>query len=156
MVERSSVIQEKWEAGYCRVEEGFFFGDDRVVLIKPAQLSDGTYTIAPQPAMPLAVLLQENPEGWIHIETVCQGGDATYVALAGYGSYEGEGFVALKRKADGQLMWLGHFGDSEAFSHVAIVDRQVLAISGEYPSEYRWMIPVDRPEVLRYSIRRPR
>jgi hypothetical protein len=56
--------------------------------------------------------------------------------------------VAVERRADGHLLWLLHLSESEQFTEVSSDGVTVHAVSGGYPVQFEWHIPIHSPESL--------
>lgn len=142
-----NVTQLKWVRGQCRVESGIFFADDSVILLS-GNPRDG-YVASHRRG--LASLVEDDPDGWsdLNENPACRVEAGGVIATAGATSWEGEGFVAALRAPDSELLWVLHLSESEAFSEVSHDGDIIRAVSSEYPNEYRWLIPVNKPERLR-------
>ena len=140
-MENRSLAQQNWKQGKCRIEDGIFFGDDRVILFDDKEQSIKT----------LDQLVETKPGFWTELDIAAEYQSREYgvQVFAGGGSWEGEGFVAVSQLEDEQLLWLIHLSDSEAFISVKIQDDNIYAVSQEYPSHWEWIIPIYHPQKLK-------
>ena len=72
------------------------------------------------------------------------GCDAGVVRWGG-GPWEGEGWIALEEPS-GDLVWLMHFEDSEAFTQARFEAGCIEAVAYEYPCMKTYLIPATRPD----------
>jgi hypothetical protein len=144
-----SVTQAKWNEELCRVENGVFFATDQVVLLE-GHPADGYRAAAP---VPLSTLIDGDPDGWTDLveNPGCQVAANGLIISAGATAWEGEGFIAVHQAATGDLIWLLHLCESEAFVKLRLDGDAILAISTAYPESYRWRIPLHDPAQLRVS-----
>jgi hypothetical protein len=78
----------------------------------------------------------------------CQVEASGLIVSAGATAWEGEGFIAVHQAANGDLVWLLHLCESEAFVELRLAGETILAISTAYPESYQWHIPLRDPAQL--------
>ena len=143
-----SITQAKWSENRCRIEDGIFFANDEVILL----WGNPKEGYAASDRTSLASFLEEDPDGWTHIDEAlvpCHVEKAGTVVVGGSTSWEGEGFLAAVEMSSGALLWLIHLTQSEEFVEVNFDGENILAVSSEYPYTYRWQIPLSNPSALK-------
>lgn len=147
-----SVTQIRWSREQCRVENGIFFADDTVILLRGHPRRG--YVASHQTE--LLRLLEDSPDGWTDIDEnpACRVEAGGVIVTAGATSWEGEGFVAAWRDPDGGLLWVLHLSESEVFSELRYDGDTIQAVSTAYPDAYLWRIPVSQPQMLSVIVNR--
>jgi len=137
-------IQQNWQEGRIRIEDGIFFGSDECVALVGAP--ETGYTVGE--CQSIAPIIAADPESWSDlIETVTARDESRGLSIhAGETSWEGEGFIAVVTASTGQLLWLFHLSASEPFVEVVVGGEVIRAVSGGYPMRYEWTIPIYAPE----------
>ncbi len=145
-----SITQAKWNEELCRIENGVFLATDQAVLLE-GRPADGYRAAAP---VPLATLIDGDPDGWTSlVENPEYQVEANgLIVSAGATAWEGEGFIAVHQAATGELVWLLHLCESEAFVEVRLDGETILAVSTAYPNSYRWQIPLHNPAQLQMIV----
>ena len=140
------ITQGKWLEKQCRIEDGIFFANDDVILLR-GNPENGYEASDP---LSLTSLIKEDADGWTHIDPLapCRAENEGILVVGGSTACEGEGFVATLDRLSGTLLWLIHLSQSEAFVEVNFDGESILAVSSEYPDTYRWQIPVSNPSAL--------
>jgi hypothetical protein len=137
-----SEVEDHWFSEECRVEDGIYFADDTYVPL--------AQNVPQLPRRSVEQLLRIEPDAW---SSVYPGEPLAllpgHVVLGGATSWEGAGFLALVRESDGSLVWLLHSSESEAFLSASVQGDLLVATSSEYPSNFRWEIPIDAPWSLK-------
>ena len=141
------VIRDKLGEGRCRVESGIFFSNDEVILLT----GDPRSGYAATPRVSVSTLIEKEVDGWTEMDVnpSCRIEKDGLAVWAGSTGWEGEGFIAVAEVSSGELLWLLHLNESEAFTRVALESERVGATSSEYPHRYEWYIPLKQPEELR-------
>ncbi|WNZ55248.1 hypothetical protein QT397_20645 [Microbulbifer sp. MKSA007] len=134
-------IEQKYNDGLCRVESGIFFTTDQCHRI----YFDSKRGYYPGNLEALSSLVTENGEDW-WFTTIAQeeARKGEFVAIVGGGSYEGEGFVALKKGT--KLQWIIHLESSEVFTEVEIEKDVVIAYANNFPHKNTLTVPIDSPK----------
>ncbi|MES2569824.1 MAG: hypothetical protein V4710_07170 [Verrucomicrobiota bacterium] len=141
-------IESKWRERESRGEDGIYFPSDEVVELCGSP-SAGYQADLPAPVL---LLLRGAPEGWRALSEICVAESEGLMVRAGAGEGEGSGFVALEECASGRLRWLLYLNESEAFVQVELGDFTVRAFSGEGTRWFKWVIPVDTPELFKVHL----
>lgn len=130
-------ILELWKRRQCPIEDGFFYLDG---TYRPIIFRENEISIAEsQSALDLS---GHSTDCYPNCYLTADGLEI----LAGSGSWEGEGFIALQRGTAESLVWILHHSKAESFVEVALNDGVLFAVSREYPIRFDWQIPLDRPE----------
>jgi hypothetical protein len=141
------VVSMKWDGHECRSEDGVLFSSDQFVSLTGSPQSG--YRAGTSESLEL--LLSRGAGGWIEIDLRCRCRDDINMVIveAGGGFYEGEGFVAVISQLTGELAWVLHLSDSEAFTAVSVDGAEVVALAEEYPIRNEYRIPLSEPYLLR-------
>ena len=141
-----SVINAKWKEEQCRVEYGIFFTNDECILLG-GNPEDG-YIASTR--ILVSTLIENDANGWAHLNPnlSCYIKKNGLIVLAGGTSWEGDGFVALLEAKSNELVWIMHLYQSEKFVEVGFDGESILAVSAEYPLNYRWKIPLYNPAMF--------
>ena len=136
-------LQADLERDECLIANGFVFATGEVVVLTPdAKIS--------KRLMRDAAVEQEL--GFASLAMICNASSNEWEARAGETSRQGEGFVALFRA--GVVVWVLILDWSEPFNSVHLAGSVITAVSGDYPSRMRWIIPVANP--LAFKLERQR
>lgn len=139
-----SLILDKWEQWECRTEAGIFFPNDEYIALSFD--ADGVCLVSARQS--IQNLIDEGPEGWANIDSSCEFSNDEYIVMGGYGSWEGEGWVALFKKPNRSMKWLLHLVDSEAITELSLEDKFIKAVAAYYPRSSILKIPIGKPETL--------
>lgn len=134
-------IKASWKSGIGPVDSGIFLADD---TFHPISFLPGRVGIKLEERRPIPHSSDQAEYG--DYETgriVCDAG----IVRWGGGPWEGEGWIALE-EASGDLVWLMHFEDSEAFTKAWFEAGSIKAVACEYPSKTIYTIQATRPDEL--------
>ena len=121
------------------MDSGIFYADD---TFSPTSFSPGRERIDVGERRPIPSSMQE--AAYADYEAGRFDCDAGIVRWGG-GPWEGEGWIALE-EVSGDLIWLMHFEDSEAFTQARFEAGSLEAVAYEYPSTTIYLIPALRPD----------
>ena len=139
-----SVIESRWLERQSRYEDGIYFGTDEFIELCGTP-SEGYRADV---RAPIATLLNATPDGWTHLDDVCQAEAGDFWLFGGSTSWEGAGFVAVEEHSTGRLLWLLHLTGAEQFTEISSDGSTIHAVSEEYPFRSDWHIPIHSPESL--------
>jgi hypothetical protein len=141
------IVTARWKDKQCRWENGLFLATDEFIPLV------GTPETGYQAgaAEPFAEVLSRGAGDWAEVDVWCSCRDETRGLLveAGGGPVEAEGFVALSDATTGELRWVLHLYDSEAFTAVSVNGEEIVAVAEEYPIRNEFRIPISEPQELR-------
>jgi hypothetical protein len=133
----------------CRVEDGIYFADGRVVLL---EVASGVVHV--HETTTLAALDDEAPEDWIDLDRTVRGSAGGYVASGGGTAWESEAWVALQAADDDALIWLVKLEGVDAVTQLRCDGDTIVARSEAYPYIVEWFIPILDPEAMVIERRR--
>ena len=138
------IIDEKWRAGRCRIEDGIYFGTDEFAALDGRPGSG--YQVSKR--KPVASLIEERPDYWCQFNELVDLSieDGRLQVQAGETSWDGDGVIYLVDVQEQRLVWLIHLSGSEPFVEVRSDDTHIFAASSQYPVRYEWRIPINNPE----------
>ena len=117
----------------CPIVSGIVYanGDVDWINVDLLTLAGGVAHIRLSAGRPTSVgqLADEGELNWTGIETICEAVDSErhIKVVAGEGSMGADGFVALYRPSDNQLIWIAFFENSNPFVDVELGEADVLA-----------------------------
>ena len=138
-----------WNSGHGLIESGVFFADGRVALLEGSPRTG----FSVESWTTLDEIWVADPEAISEVDEALLLETHEWSVFTGIGSWEGEGFLALRKSATKELLWVLHLDSSEHFSEARLEGQIIVAISEEYPERCVWYVPVGEPEALavRYS-----
>jgi len=142
------LIQDKWNEGQCRNEDGIFFANDEYI---PLFWTASGVEVGERQT--IQNIVHEHSDGLCNFYANCECSNEAYLALGGGGSWEGEGFVALIEKMNHKLMWILHLQDLEDVDEIVIEGEFIKATATVYPRHNTLTISITQPQTVLFDFR---
>lgn len=142
------IIQKRWEKRQCLILSGLIFGDGQIVRFEIPKTSVCELIVIERLDIETAIV--KFGDYWTNLiptcEVHCQEDDL--LIEAGEGSYGSEGYVAVSRISDGNLVWLAYFDYSNPFYDLSIDEEK--AIVAKTTHNDIWRFNLDKPHQIEF------
>lgn len=111
-------LEQAWEQRWCPMVNGLLYPDGTVVPVTVWPGETGAPAVGPRRR--LTEVAGSGPIRWTTLGPLVRAvsADRTFIAAAGDGGQDGDGFVALMGGPQKSLVWLAFFDDSQPFEEV--------------------------------------
>ena len=142
-------IVEPWKKGKSRIEQGVIYFDGTFFPVY--QSANSGYEVGAKENIAQHIL--QEPEGWFYYDVSSKSRLGNKMLIAGSGSYEGEGFVALLDENE-SLLWVLHLEGCEALEIEACLENEAVVFGSNGYELNSFLVPYNKPEAFTFKKKR--
>lgn len=138
------LVQSLWEQQMCPIVNGIVFGDGKIVELDKEKSGGKQELFRVVNITDIKSFVDERGDYWTAITQLCEFElpQRNLIVRGGEGGFGGDGFVALSRISDSDLIWIAFFDYANPFIEVSMKGDLVVATS---TLEYIWQFPIAEP-----------